>query len=245
MEHRPQLLIVDDDPVFLDSLEKLLSEDYRVEACESAIEALEVRDEILKQGGTIHLYITDQVMPQMEGIELLRRIKADPKDRALCMLLTAYADINVATQGINENLIDFYNNKPIEPKKLLLDIKQLLNKKVKTKEQSSRFPESPSHFSSLYSTSKENILITGGTGFLGKYFISELLEKTVTDLYVVVRDKQDIAYDQRKELAGKSSMATSQIAKSVISLSYRILMKSGISPVPRIFRMIEECGHTN
>ena len=108
------IMCIDDEPQILDSLRRDLSprygENHDIEVCESAEEALEVREEIFSQGGKIGIYIVDQRMPGMKGIELLKQLEKE----AGKILLTAYADTEVAIEGINSRCIDFYIMKPYD-----------------------------------------------------------------------------------------------------------------------------------
>jgi len=112
--NKPVIMCVDDEPQILDSLRRDLtvkySKSFDIEICESAEEGLEVREETLSQGGKIGIYISDQRMPGMKGIEFLNKLEQD----AGKILLTAYADTEVAIEGINNSCIDFYILKPYD-----------------------------------------------------------------------------------------------------------------------------------
>lgn len=108
------VMCVDDEPQILESLRRDLGdhygEQYEIETCESAEEGLEVRDEIRAEGRRVLVYIVDQRMPGMKGIEFLERVD-EPAGK---ILLTAYADTEVAIAGINRSCIDFYLMKPYD-----------------------------------------------------------------------------------------------------------------------------------
>jgi thioredoxin reductase (NADPH) len=114
----PAILTVDDDPPVLRSIERDLrtryGDRYRVLAAGSGDEALELTRELTRRGDQIALYVVDQRMPVMTGIELLREslpIQPDAKR----ILLTAYADTAVAIDAINEIRLDQYLLKPWDP----------------------------------------------------------------------------------------------------------------------------------
>ncbi len=114
------ILIVDDEPAILESLELTLGADYRVWSAatgEAGLEILE-REEIA-------LVISDQVLPTMSGVEFLERA-VGLRPRAIRMLLTGYADIGALTRAINEGRIYRYLQKPWEPNDLRLDVKRAL-----------------------------------------------------------------------------------------------------------------------
>jgi len=79
-------------------------------AQESAEEALEVKEEVDSEGRKIVIYIVDQRMPGMKGIDFLKQLEKE----AGKILLTAYADTEVAIEGINNKCIDFYIMKPYD-----------------------------------------------------------------------------------------------------------------------------------
>ncbi len=114
------LLIVDDEPAILESLEMTLGSDYRVLTASSGEEGLKIleREEIA-------LIIADQVLPSMSGVEFLERaIEINP--RAIRMMLTGYADIGSLVRAINEGRIYRYISKPWEPDEVRLNVKRAL-----------------------------------------------------------------------------------------------------------------------
>jgi two-component system response regulator HupR/HoxA len=114
------ILLVDDEPAILESLELTLGSDYRVFTAGSGAEGLEIleREEIA-------LVIVDQVMPSMSGVEFLEKaIERNP--RAIRMLLTGYSDIGSLTLAINEGRIYRYLAKPWEPDEVRLNVKRAL-----------------------------------------------------------------------------------------------------------------------
>jgi len=106
------IMCVDDEREVLESLVRDLypryGREFRIETCESAAEAQIVRTSLAQQGDRVELYIVDQRMPGVKGIDFLKGVEQD----AGRILLTAYADIDVAVSGINEKCIDFYMRKP-------------------------------------------------------------------------------------------------------------------------------------
>jgi len=114
------ILVVDDEPGILESLELTLAPDYRVftaETGEAGLRILERED--------VALVIADQVMPHMTGVEFLEKA-IDRNPRAIRMLLTGYADIRSLARAINEGRIYRYIPKPWEPHELRLNVKRAL-----------------------------------------------------------------------------------------------------------------------
>ncbi len=118
MAAKPAILAVDDDAPVLRSIERDLraryGEGYRVLAVGSGAEALEVVRELTQRGDPVALFVVDQRMPQMTGIELLREALPLQPD-AKRVLLTAYADTEAAIQAINDVRLDQYILKPWDP----------------------------------------------------------------------------------------------------------------------------------
>jgi thioredoxin reductase (NADPH) len=112
------ILTVDDDPSVLRAIERDLrqhySSDYRVMKAASAAEGLEVAQQLAARNAQIALFLVDQRMPAVTGIEFLRdAMKLHPTARRV--LLTAYADTDVAIAGINDVELDHYLMKPWDP----------------------------------------------------------------------------------------------------------------------------------
>jgi thioredoxin reductase (NADPH) len=118
MATRPSILTVDDDEPVLRSIERDLrtryGEEYRILAAGSGAEALETTRELTRRGDAVALFVVDQRMPVMTGIELLREtLPLQPEAKRV--LLTAYADTEVAIAAINEIRLDQYLLKPWDP----------------------------------------------------------------------------------------------------------------------------------
>ncbi|MEO6525766.1 MAG: FAD-dependent oxidoreductase [Gemmatimonadaceae bacterium] len=115
---KPVILVVDDDPAVLGAIERDLRQryraDYRVMKASSAAEGFEAAKTLAARNTPIALFLVDQRMPDMSGTELLRELmKLHPASRRV--LLTAYADTEVAIAGINEIALDHYLMKPWDP----------------------------------------------------------------------------------------------------------------------------------
>ena len=115
---KPVILAVDDDPAVLSAIDRDLRQhyrsDYRVIKAGSAAEGFDAAKELAKRNVPISLFLVDQRMPEMSGMELLREVIALHPD-ARKVLLTAYADTDVAIAGINEIALDHYLMKPWNP----------------------------------------------------------------------------------------------------------------------------------
>jgi two-component system response regulator HupR/HoxA len=114
------ILIVDDEPAILESLELTLGSDYRVFTATSGEQGLAILER-----EDIALIITDQVLPSMSGVEFLERA-IERRPDAIRMMLTGYADIGSLARAVNEGRIYRYIAKPWEPDEVRLNVKRAL-----------------------------------------------------------------------------------------------------------------------
>jgi len=117
-DKKPILFSIDDDPQVSRSirrdLRKQYKKEYRIISTTSAEEALESLEELKKRGEEVALFLSDQKMPEMLGVEFLEKAKLlYPKARRV--LLTAYSDIDAAIKAINDVQLDYYLVKPWDP----------------------------------------------------------------------------------------------------------------------------------
>ncbi|MBK6487463.1 MAG: FAD-dependent oxidoreductase [Gemmatimonadetes bacterium] len=120
---KPVILSIDDDLSVLAAVERDLRQryrpDYRVMKASSAAEGLAAARTLAARNVPVALFLVDQRMPGMTGIEFLREVKPlHPDSRRV--LLTAYADTDVAIAGINDIALDHYLLKPWDPPEELL-----------------------------------------------------------------------------------------------------------------------------
>jgi thioredoxin reductase (NADPH) len=117
-ERKPVLLAVDDDREVVRAVERDLrnhyARDFTVVAAGSGEEALDIVRQLAPRGDPLALVVTDQRMPSMTGVELLAHVAAIAPD-AKRVLLTAYADTEVAMRAINDIRLDHYLMKPWHP----------------------------------------------------------------------------------------------------------------------------------
>ena len=103
---KARVLFVDDEPRVLTTMRMLFRAHYEVFFAESGPQALE----LLKQQ-PVDVIVSDQRMPGMSGIELLRAAR-DLNPNAMRILLTGYSDLNAIIGSINEGEIFRFVNKP-------------------------------------------------------------------------------------------------------------------------------------
>lgn len=115
---KPILFIVDDDEQVLRAVVRdvrgKFGKDYRVLNTTSANEALDSMKDLKNKGEVVAMFLSDQRMPDMLGVEFLQRAKEFFPD-AKRILLTAYSDTDAAIRAINEVQLDYYLMKPWDP----------------------------------------------------------------------------------------------------------------------------------
>src|SRR5687767_1434149 len=115
---QPIIFSIDDDPQVLRAISRDLKskyrQDFKVMSTTSVKEALEALLELKNKGEHIALFVSDQRMPEMEGVDFLEKAM-DFFPEAKRVLLTAYSDTDAAIRGINNVQLDYYLTKPWDP----------------------------------------------------------------------------------------------------------------------------------
>jgi len=128
----PIIFSIDDDPQVLRAITRDLKthyrNDYRILSTTSVQEALSSLVELKNKSETVALFISDQRMPEMEGVDFLQQAREIYPD-ARRVLLTAYSDTDAAIRAINDVQLDYYLMKPWDPpeEKLFPTITELLD----------------------------------------------------------------------------------------------------------------------
>ena len=101
---KPAILTVDDDAEVLQAIARDLRQQYgdryRIVRANSGQDALEAVQQLKLRNDTVALFLADQRMPQMSGVEFLEQATAVFPE-AKRALLTAYADTDAAIRAIN------------------------------------------------------------------------------------------------------------------------------------------------
>ncbi|AYH45775.1 response regulator [Azoarcus sp. DN11] len=101
-----KVLCVDDEPGIVRSLQWLLQKQFEVFTATSGAEALE----LVKQHD-FDVVISDQRMPAMTGVEVLREVRR-LSPRTMRILLTGYSDMQAIVRSVNESEVFRFINKP-------------------------------------------------------------------------------------------------------------------------------------
>ena len=115
---KPFLVTVDDDPEVSRAVERDLRRkyggEYRILRAESGPEAIASLEQLKLRNETVAMFLADQRMPKMTGVEFLQRaIGLYPEAKRA--LLSAYADTDAAIRAINDAQVDYYLMKPWHP----------------------------------------------------------------------------------------------------------------------------------
>ncbi|MBE9184078.1 PAS domain S-box protein [Microcoleus sp. LEGE 07076] len=130
MNNKPVIICVDDEPIILESLKielkKALGEEHLLEIAEGGEDALELIDELVAEGSEIVAVISDYLMPNIKGDELLKQIhKILPK--TIKIMLTGQADLEAVANSIKYAKLYRYISKPWQSEDLKLTVKEAVN----------------------------------------------------------------------------------------------------------------------
>ncbi len=126
--NRGRVLIVDDEAIVRVSCQRILvPEGYEVRSAGSATEGFAILAD-----GPIDVVLTDLKMPDIDGIELLRRVKEEWPDTEV-IVITGYQTINTAVQAIKLGAFD-YIEKPFVPDDIVEAIEKAIAHRRENKE---------------------------------------------------------------------------------------------------------------
>jgi CheY-like chemotaxis protein len=109
----PRIVVVDDEEAILETMSFTFMDDYEVFTTTDAHEALR----LVAEHQPVHVVITDQRMPGMTGVELLKQVY-ERYPETMRIMLTGFADGDATLQAINEGHVYAYISKPWEPEEL-------------------------------------------------------------------------------------------------------------------------------
>lgn len=117
------IVCVDDQQEVLDSIIRdlrPLSETLRLEEASDEADCLSLMEQIHEDGEPVAIVLTDRVMPNGSGLELLAAVAADPRFAATRrVVLTGLPHDDESLQAIEQGLIHAYLEKPWQPEELL------------------------------------------------------------------------------------------------------------------------------
>jgi len=176
MQKKPKILVVDDDPKFRKLAIFILEKHgFDVIAFNNGMKAKDALDH-----NPVDLIISDYMMPDMDGLQLLKALRKEGKDIPF-ILITAYGSIDSTVEAIKLGTVE-YLTKPLKPKEIVLAARKALNMEQVKRELTqlqeavrnkysfeNMIGQSPSMeevYRNMYkaSQSSSNVLITGDTG---------------------------------------------------------------------------------
>ena len=114
---RPTVLVVDDEALSLDTVTRILDEDFEVRTAANTREA-----EKILEDDCVQVILSDQRMPEETGIEFLARVR-DKWPDIVRIVISGYTDSDDIIEGINKAGIFQYITKPWHPENLLLVVR--------------------------------------------------------------------------------------------------------------------------
>lgn len=151
------ILCIDDEEIVLRSLRRelnrALGDEYIIETAAGGEEALEVFEELLKEGYEIPLVIADQIMPGMKGDELLKHIHVRSPE-TLKIMLTGQANMEAVTNAVNHANLYRYIPKPWENTDFCLTIKEAVHRYFQDK----KLEEQHRALQKLYTQAQQEII---------------------------------------------------------------------------------------
>lgn len=117
------ILYIDDEQANLDAFRMVFGKQYNIILSSNFKEVLK----LVKSGEKIKIVIADQRMPDITGLDLCERInKLNPN--IICIILTAYADLGIILQAINQSGIFRFLIKPWEKEQMNIELKNAIDK---------------------------------------------------------------------------------------------------------------------
>jgi two-component system response regulator HydG len=181
-----KILIVDDNHDICLLLERFLSKQgYKTASVQRGEDGL-----ALLRKETFELVICDFKLPDIDGLEMLRRIKVLNPATAV-IIITGYSDVRIAVQSVKHGAYD-YVTKPLYPDEILLTIKSALERRTKSlKQQTTEGAATARPASAKPATGKGAATSDGKRFIFGKSRVADQLQKHIdliapTDMSVII-----------------------------------------------------------
>ena len=122
MSDTKAVLVVDDTPANIHVMKGILQGGYKIKAATSGEKALQ----IAAKASPPDLILLDVMMPEMDGYEVCRRLKAEPSTADIpVVFITGHADDEERAKGLALGA-EAYVTKPVEPEELLANVARCL-----------------------------------------------------------------------------------------------------------------------
>ncbi len=117
MTDLPTVLVIDDEPRSLESLERILSDQFDVKTTMSTADAEQILEE-----EWVRVVLCDQRMPDITGVDFLRQVR-ERWPETVRMIISGYTDAEDIIRGVNDAGIYQYITKPWHPENLVLSLR--------------------------------------------------------------------------------------------------------------------------
>lgn len=228
----PLVLIVDDNAEVAEFINQILHAKYRCRVAENGKNGLELAIELLPD-----LIISDVMMPIVDGLEMVRRLKKHvPTSTIPIILLTAKSDKDTELESIQLH-VDAFIAKPFEPDILLLRVEQLLSTK-QTHEVKARME--------VLATPKEIEAVSYDEKFLAN--VTRLIEEHVSDSELNVNALCDWTTTNNKQMYRKlkqlTGMTPVEYIKSIRMKKAAMLLQQKKFTVAEVMYMVGFSNHS-
>lgn len=228
----PLVLIVDDNAEVAEFIYQILHAKYRCRVAENGKSGLELVMELLPD-----LIVSDVMMPVMDGLEMVRRLKKHiPTSTIPIILLTAKSDKETELESIQLH-VDTFIAKPFEPDILLLRVEQLLSSK-QTHEAKARME--------VLATPKAIEAVSYDEKFLAN--VTRLIEEHISDSELNVNTLCDWAATNNKQMYRKlkqlTGMTPVEYIKSIRMKKAAMLLQQKKFTVAEVMYMVGFSNHS-
>ncbi|MET0000632.1 MAG: response regulator, partial [Candidatus Thiodiazotropha lotti] len=117
MSSRPTVLIVDDEVRSLETLERILEDEFDIQTAENVEQA-----RAILQSQWVQIILCDQRMPDITGVEFLKQVR-EQWPEVIRMIISGYTDSEDIISAVNEAGIYQFVTKPWHPDSLILLLK--------------------------------------------------------------------------------------------------------------------------
>ena len=228
----PLLLIVDDSAEVVEFIYQMLHAKYRCRVAENGKMGLELAMELLPD-----LLISDMMMPVMNGLEMVRRLKKYiPTSTIPVILLTAKNDKETELESLQLH-VDAFISKPFEPDILLSRVEQLLHNR-QTYETKARIE--------VLATPKEIEIVSYDEKFLA--CVIRLIEEHISDSELNVNALCEWTNTNNKQMYRKikqlTGMTPVEYIKSIRMKKAAMLLKQKKFTVAEVMYMVGFSNHS-
>ncbi len=129
-DDKPIVICIDDEITVLDSLKielkRALGDEYIIETAEGGEDALELMEDLIADGCQVALVLSDYIMPDIKGDEVLKRIH-EMSPNTLKIMLTGHANLEAVSNAIKHARLYRYVSKPWQSEDLKLTVVEALH----------------------------------------------------------------------------------------------------------------------